>query len=581
MKLQQAAFAGEAPRIIPRLLSDGYAQAAINCKLEDGSLTPIRRGRLVTTMGQIPQTIYRMGDEWLSWDKPVDIVPGPVAAERLYITGDGVPKVRVGNLTRALALKGPSTKLNTAVGGTPDDQTKTTVLYVYTWVTEYDEESEPSPTSDDVVFSPASWVILTGFERPPADRGVNRLRIYRSQTSALGDTTFYFIKELTLPADGSAPVEYLDVAGAYSEPLPSLEYNPPPDTLKGIIALPNGMMAAFTGKDLYFCEPYIPHAWPEKYVLTTDYEIVGLGAFGSSVAVLTKGTPYIVTGSAPENMTMEKLELNLPCINKRGIVDLGYSVAYPSHTGLVTISTSGAQLATDSLFTRDQWLKMNPYSFIASQFSGRYMASYAYANDEGEAQKGVVIIDLSGSRPFVSRCSDYANAMYYEIETGLLYFAREREVFEWDALSQPFGEMTWVSKRFMLQTLTNFGALLVEGEDVMSVEQRKTIDALNVAIRAKNRALIDSGSFNGQLGAVQLSALPLAGSLLEPLEEYGATIGVTVIADGKEVGFVSTMNDVARLPSGFLSKTWELMIRGNAQVTGIIMASTPTEIAEG
>ncbi|NTE96680.1 hypothetical protein [Agrobacterium tumefaciens] len=578
MKFPISHFAGEIPRTIPRLLPDGFAQVAINCKLEDGSLTPIRIGRLEHTAGFVPQTIFLQGENWLTWDIPLDIVPGPVASDRLYITGEGAPKMRVGDTVRSLALSSPITPLVVQVIGQGND-TSTTVLYTYTWVTDLDEESEPAPVSNEMTFNEGGYVYIVGFGVPPATRGVNRLRLYRSQTSALGSTVFYFIKELPV-VDGVPPTEYLDRADSFVEPLPSLDYNPPPDTLRGLIALPNGMMAAFSGKGLYFCEPYIPHAWPEKYVLTTDYEIVGLGAFGSSIAVLTKGQPYVVTGSAPENMTMEKLELNLPCINKRGIVDLGYAVAYPTHGGLVTISTSGAQVATEGLFTRDQWLKMNPYSFVASQFSGRYMASYAYSDDEGMAQKGIIIIDLTGARPFVSRSSDFANAMFYQIETGLLYVANDRQVFEWDALSQPYSEMTWISKRLMLPTYTNFGALLVEAEDVLTADQRKGIEAKNVEIRAKNRVLIDSGAFNGQLGAIEMSALPLAGSLLQPIIDYVPTVGVTVIADGKEVGFVSEANDVARLPSGFLSKVWEIAVRGNTQVTALVLASTPTDIAE-
>ena len=45
-----ASFAGEIPRLIPRLLQDNYAQFALNTKLENGALLPIRHGRFETTM---------------------------------------------------------------------------------------------------------------------------------------------------------------------------------------------------------------------------------------------------------------------------------------------------------------------------------------------------------------------------------------------------------------------------------------------------------------------------------------------------------------------------------------------------
>ena len=46
-----------------------------------------------------------------------------------------------------------------------------------------------------------------------------------------------------------------------------------------IINLPNGMMVGFSGNNICFCEPFFPHAWPIRYRLTTNFDIVSLGAF--------------------------------------------------------------------------------------------------------------------------------------------------------------------------------------------------------------------------------------------------------------------------------------------------------------
>lgn len=578
MKLQLAAFAGEIPRTIPRLLGDSYAQAAINTKLEDGSLTPIRRGRFVTRLDEDAKTIYRHEGGWLSWPEFVHVSQGPVATNRLYVMGEGKPKLFVDGNTYDLAVPRPQSAPAAAISsGENDPLLSATILYAYTWVTEFDEESEPSPLSNELIWTQGMGVTVTGFEAPPVSRAVNRMRIYRSQTSSLGVTQLYFIAERPASA---AP--FMDDSLSIAEVIPSGDFNPPPDDLTGLIALPNGMMAAFAGKKLYFCEPFIPHAWPEKYVLTCDYDIVGLGAFGTSIAIMTKGMPYIASGTAPENMVMERIELNLPCINAQGIVDLGYSVAYPSHNGLVTVSSGGAVVATQNVMTRDQWLQMNPYSFVAGQFSGRYMASYAYSDVDGIERRGVIILDLSGGQPFLTRSADFADAMYYEIESGALYLLKnDRDIYEWDALSEPFGEQTWLSKRFVLPTYTNFGAILIEGEDATSTEQRAAAAKRNAEIRERNRALLQSGLFGGDVGGNALASIPLGGSLLQPVQDDTPALGVTIIADGREVAYTTTLNEIARLPSGFLAKTWEILVRGNVQVTGIILANTPTDIAEG
>lgn len=572
-----AGFAGEIPKTIPRLLADNYAQVASNCKLEDGSLTPIRLGRFDTRLDAEAKTIYKRGADWLSWSGVVNVVPGPVAADRLYITGDGVPKLMVGDDVYDLALPLPENKPTVVVTGTVDPDLSSTILYAYTWVTIFDEESEPSPLSDEALWSPGLVVTLSDFSSPPTTRGVNRMRIYRSQTSSLGVTELYFIAEREA---STAP--FVDDALPIVEPIPSTDYNSAPSDMAGLVALPNGLMAGFSGKQLCLSEPFIPHAWPEKYRQTTDYPIVGLGSFGSSLAVLTTGHPYIITGTSPDTMTMEKVEVNLPCINPRGIVDLGYAIAYPSHDGLVTISTSGAVVVTKDLMNRDQWLQLNPYSFVAGQFSGRYMTSYSYTDAEGIGRRGILILDLSGRQPFKIGSPDFADAMFYDIESGALYLLKNgTDIYEWDAQSQPFGEQAWLSKRFVFQTYTNFGAILIDGEDVTSVSQRATLDQRRQAIIARNQALIAAGSIGGEIGGTALAVIPFAGSLLTEPDSLDATIGVTIYADGKAVDYVNRTNEIVRLKAGFQARTWEIEVRGNIQVTAIILANVPDEITEG
>lgn len=574
-----ASFAGEIPRLIPRLLQENYSQFAQNTKLENGALLPIRRGKFTNTMPFDCKTIYRDGDTWLGWENFVQVEPGPVASDRLYVTGDGKPKVIVGGTTYDLAVKRPTTKPIATVNGTPDEALSSTVLFAYTWVTEFDEESEPSDLSDGVLWSPSLTINLTNFDNPPIGRAVNRMRIYRSQTSALGDTTLYFIAER---AASTADFLYDEDLYPMNEVIPSTDYNPPPDDLQGLIALPNGIMAGFVGKKVYFSEPYRPHAWPEKYIMTVDYAVVGLGAFGSAVAVLTTGMPYVMQGSTPDTMVSQRLEVNLPCLSAQSVVDLGYSVAYASTQGLVTISQNGAMVASNNLLTMDQWRSMQPESFIAGQYSGRYIASYSYLDDADTQQRGMVIFDLSGAQPFLVRASDDADAMYFELGTGRLFLLRNRrEVYEWDAIDQPYGEQYWKSKRFVLPTFTNYGCIMVEGEDAMTRLQKLELIARDAEARALNRQKIENNATGGAINDLPLNIVPIAGSLLDPVDDNDPSFSVTIIADGKPITTIYHMNVPVPLPSGFTAKTWEIEVRGNQMVTGIVLAYSPTQIAEG
>ena len=577
--LKLIGFAGEMPKVIPRLLGDTFSQAAYNTRLDDGGLTPIRKRRFVQQLSGAPadgfDTIYLHNGDWLAWDGNVYAAPGPVATDRLYVMGDGAPKMIVGGVTYPLAIAAPSPALTAAVSGTATSDLGSTRLYVYTWVTDFGEESEPCPVSNEVYWKPGQAVTLSGFAAPPAGRNITKQRIYRSQTSITG-TQLYFIAERaasTANFTDNIPSESIQ------EPLPSLEWNAPPADLTGLVAGPNGMMAAFRGKEVYFCEPYRPHAWPEKYVLTTDYPVVGLAWFGTSLAIMTSGVPYIASGTAPENMVMEKTELNLPCINARGIVDLGYSVAYPSHDGLVLVSSSGTQVATSSLFSRDDWLRLSPQGMVAGQYNGRYFTSYSYSDVNGQEFTGSFIIDLTGQQPFLIRTDVRANAMHYDIPSGVLYMLVGDSVYEWDALSEPYSLQSWKSKLFVIPTPTNFGAMLVEADDGLTNEEVAAIEDEIARIQAQNETLFALATIGGEIGGAALNVYDVNGDMLEPIPTVNRKVSVSVYADRKLVATIGKVNQMARLPSGFKASKWEIEVTSDMPITQILMATTGQELA--
>lgn len=577
--LKLIGFAGETPKVIPRLLGDAFAQAAYNTRLDDGGLTPIRKQRFVQQLADAPPegfgTIYLHNGDWLAWPGMVYPAPGPVATDRLYVMGDGAPKMIVGSTTYPLAVPAPTTAPSAAVSGTSTSDLGSTRLYVITHVTDFGEESEPSPISNEVYWKPGQTVTLSGIAAPPAGRNITTQRIYRSQTSTTG-TQLYFIAERAASA-----ADFIDNIPSESiqEALPSLEWNPPPDDLTGLVAGPNGMMAAFRGKEVYFCEPYRPHAWPEKYVLTTDYPVVGLAWFGSSLAIVTTGVPYVASGTAPEAMAMEKTELNLPCINARGIVDLGYSVAYPSHDGLVLVSNSGTSVATAGLFSRDDWLRLNPQGMVAGQYNGRYFTSYSYADVRGQEFLGSFIIDLTGQQPFLIRSDIRANAMHYDIPSGVLYMLVGNTIYEWDALSEPYALQSWKSKLFALPTPTNFGAILVSADEGLTDEEVEAIEDEAERVMESNTILFAQASIGGELGGAALNVYEVAGDMLESIPTVSRSVSVSVYADRKLVATIGKVNEMARLPSGFKADKWEIEVASDTPITQILMATTGQELA--
>ena len=580
--IKLAGFQGELPSLIPRMLPYSAAQEAYNVRLNDGGLTPFRAPREVASLPAAQansyKTIYKHNEDWLGWDKDVWVAPGPVDQDRLYITGDGVPKMLYGGTTYPLKVSAPNTPLTLAISGTSTSNFGSSRFYVYTFVTDFGEESSPSPLSSSIYWEPGQTVTLSGFVSALAGRAITKQRIYRAQSSYTG-TQLYFIAERAASTENfvdNVPSDKIN------EQLPSLDWDQPVDDLSGLIALPNGMMAAFSGKKMYFCEPWRPHSWPEKYSLTTDFPIVGLGAFGTSVAVMTEGNPYVVSGTHPSSMYMEKMELNLPCISSRGIEDLGYAVAYPSNDGLVLISSSGAKVVTEGIMARQAWEKLNPSTIHSGQMDGRYFACYTTVEDGTGIVTETVIFDTTGSQPFIIRCDLLPSAMFYDIKSGRLYFCNDTTVYEFDALGNPNVAMSWKSKEFIMPKPTNFGAILIEVDSYLTQEDEQAIQAQIADGIASNQLLL-AGTSVGDMNGEGVDVFAVNGDNIIDIQKLNysiSSISVFVIADDKFVATVNSVNRMARLPSGFLARKWEVLVSGNLKVVEITLAQTGFELSE-
>lgn len=370
MRYAITSFKGEAPAVHDRALPDNFAVLAENASFTTGILEPINTAATVATLIADAKTIFQFDGQWLSWATDVDAARAPVAASRLYYTGDGAPKVRQGATVYPLALPAPVSAPAVSNLSAPDPATLESCAFVYTHVTTLGEESPPSPVSSLLDTSPGVLVRIDGFAAVPTGRGIVSRRIYRSVTSASGATGFYFVAEIAVAVTS---FDHDIMVLPLGEALASSDYDPPPDTMIGLTSLPNGMMAAFSGKDVYFCEPWRPHAWPEKYVLTMDHPVVGLCAFGSYLAVLTSGNPYIIQGTHPDSMATEKLDDSVPCLSRAGIVDIGMAALFPSTEGLMQISPNGIQNLTRSVFTRRQWQGFSPESIAAERRGANYL----------------------------------------------------------------------------------------------------------------------------------------------------------------------------------------------------------------
>jgi hypothetical protein len=350
------------------------------------------------------------------------------------------------------------------VGSQNIDSIPETRVYTYTWVSQVANfvfESGPAEPSSPVSVYKDQPVDLSKFEvalAPPATQYIyTARRIYRAVNGI-----YLFVDEI--PA---TQVDYTDVKKAeeLGEEMSSLTWKEPPGTLSGLINLPNGIMAGFVGRDVYFCEPYRPHAWPENYTQTLDFPVVGLGRMDTTLAVLTKGVPYFIQGSHPDSMVVVKSDIQQSCSSKKSIVSVSGNVIYASPDGLVLLSSSGSKVITENMFTQAQWQSFKPESIVAYTQDLKYIAFYDNRVIEDgiviSGERGGFIYDLTTGQ-FVLH-DLYALAGYSDLLRDTLFLCfDDNSLRKWNAGAAK--DYVWKSKKFTFPKPISFSCAQVEAE---------------------------------------------------------------------------------------------------------------------
>jgi hypothetical protein len=322
--------------------------------------------------------------------------------------------------------------------------------YVYTYVTAYGEEGPPSAASASASIDATQSVTVSLPGGAPAGAyNITIKRLYRSSTAANGQTQFQYVAEVPV-----ATTSYTDAVkqANLGEVLPSEDWTAPPDGLKGLRMMANGVAVGFVGNSVWMSEPNLPHAWPHSY--SVPDEIVGIGTFGQAVVVLTRSVPYLIEGIDPAAMATRKLELKQACSSKRSIVEAGDGVVYASPDGLVSIGAGGITVLTKTLFSREQWLNYSPSTMQVYLHNGRYHVFYT----DAQSVRGLMILDFSGQGAVLT-LSDLpktvaVTAGYQDASTDTLYLAQGGNIVRFDAGTS--ATYTWRSKVFRLPHHANF-----------------------------------------------------------------------------------------------------------------------------
>lgn len=495
---------GARPKITPRALPESFAQKAQNCDLDTGQLRP---AYLNDFLRNVPhslevQTLFDFDSNWLAWNTDVDVVTSSTRDDHIFYTGDGFPKQTSLTLAtsntedtypsdyRRLGVLPPDSPLTVSL--TPADPADDadiirSVAYVYTLITTWNEESAPSDPTGVYDIYENQTATLKDFSYPSGSfNNYTHYRIYRINTGS-SEAIYQFVDEIDVGVTSYDDSKSDDQLG---EALPTTDWDAPVGTLKGLGEFVQGILVGFDGQDLYFSEPWVPYAWPAKYSLSFNENIVGWGYFEETIVVCTSARPYLVTGSDPKSMAVYPLPYNAGCTNKRGIANTPFGVVFPAPDGLYMVNSSGLKKVTEDIYTNRQWWDMGPESVHCTWYNGNLYVFWQNKKDITIIDfNRVDIVTLDLNKPFYCSYKDSKNDILY-----LVVFNSNTNEYEIYKIAKRLTsyDYTYQTREFILPYPVNYNTAQVYGEYDNNIYQSQS--TLNIYV---NGGLVFSKTVTG------------------------------------------------------------------------------------
>ena len=433
-----------------------------------------------------------------------------------------------------------------------------TRAYTWTLVNDWGEESMPylpgngnSDAEFELLELDGNDEVLVQATMPTPqeimDYGYAKWRLYRSNSGSQA-SAFQLVFEKALTDN---PVTDKKSNAALLESLASMTWEPPPVVngkyLQGICALPNGFMAGFIDKTVYFSEVFRPYAWPSEYTHTFQYPIVGLGVFGQTLVVLTETGPWYLSGSDPSSMSKEDTRSNQACVSARSICPVDGGVIFASPDGLCLASPTGIKVFLPAPTGKVAWADIDLIhvrDMQCAEHDGVLYFLYGHPEANGamwlsamHLQTGKLVnVSLGNANPPVRELS----AIYADRSTDTLYgvLASTRQAVKLFTDTTRRRLASFRSKRLTLETYTGFGWLRVLGEQ--SATEPATVRVFGYAIRPDGTE-------------VEVALTPAVG-------HYTVTNTLPV-----------------RMPAGRYLE-YEVQVQSRARITGVTLASSTAEL---
>jgi hypothetical protein len=592
------AFGGMVPITDDRLLPETAAATSQNTYLYTGQLVGIVSPKFIRNMAnadygkayRVPNNYFDAehieDSTWMEFPNiDTDIIRSPIVGDQYdryyWASPSGPPQVnslariKLGQPSYNLGIIAPTgtPSITSIIGGTGINETR---AYIVTWVSAFGEEGPPSLPVSGTGLNDATWNLSlpTPSGGDVTTYNLSKSRIYRTIASG-GSTEYFFVTELPI-ATATFADNISGVVVSANEVSLSTDWIPPPTDLVGFISMPNGMIAGWRGSELWFCEPFRPHAWPAKYTTVVEYPIVGLGVINQTLVVCTAGYPTVATGIHPDSISMSKLASFEPCMSRGSILSVPEGVYYASPNGLVLVANGVANLITDNLIQKDEWNNFTKISTLrATRLSNAYYAfgseragfvqvavptatiltvdafqNNAWQQDDFFGSYRGILLDPTNQRIAFNTLTsaDITTNVFNDAWSGEVLILRNDKLYRLDMSDLNYQRDTalWRSKVFQTLDKKNFAAIRVYFE---LPPWAPTLDPV--------RDTSDSQVMESN--------------------KYGV---VRVYADGRIIMAreLRTSGELMRLPSGFKADYWQVELETLIRINSVQFATSVKEL---
>lgn len=191
-------------------------------------------------------------------------------------------------------------------------------------------------------------------------------------------------------------------------------------------------------------------------------------------------------------------------------------------------------------------------------------------------ESGVVYIFNTVEGGALTTTNQVVDGMYADETTGDLFFAFAKKVYVLESFTSAPLTTDWWSRENVLPFPVNFGAVKIEIDSNYAIDAAAAILQEQADAIASNVTKISTIGGRGGLGARVVNAQPINGSFLDPIPTSTVSVSFSLYAKEQLIYTGVLQNGViARLPAGYKSDTFSVRLQANTQVKAVTLADTP------